>query len=535
VAFQAEARATSRLRHDGIVKLLDFGLIDSTTPYMVLEYASGQSLKETLAQNGSLEWQACVFIAKRLCAALGHAHEQGVFHRDVQPSNILVTREPDGSSGIKLIDFGIAKSVRSITGSTETDDMAGTPYYMSPDQGFGHKYDARSEVYSLGCVLFECLTGQPPFQGETALETLSMHAQRKTPSLSEAYRVSHVDSTSANEDFPQSLELLIEKCLAKNQEDRYQSMAEMLSTLEQISATYEDRPQSLPTDAQTTRVLKQKTVMIVVIGSLLMIGLLIAPLVTTSNRMPDTQSKILKAKPAFIPPETELKFREDKKPQSTTRPNLLTNINWAKDIEKNEPARPSIESLVHSAAIATAHKNYKLAIKCRRNLCEQMEQNDGVTLKLLVQESMLAGNLLNDKQTEQAAHEYLVVIDYANKLSKMNEPLSKQYISKFVSRAWYYLSRISSQNKKFDSAEIQMQKAIALFDDKNDSLKRDQIYLASMYGRLASANFSNHKYEPAIANQKKCISICKKYRLPGLDLQSKYLKIYETARNKLKN
>ena len=173
VAFHEEAKATSQLEHPSIVKLLDFGVSESEIPYMVLEYFRGESLESKLNQEGKLAWSECQKVFSDVLSGLQYAHENKIYHRDIKPSNIIILQSIEQSS-VKIIDFGIAKVEEK--GASDEEDIVGAPLYMSPDQGLGRAYDARSELYSVGCVLYECLTGRPPFRGDTALETLSKHA-----------------------------------------------------------------------------------------------------------------------------------------------------------------------------------------------------------------------------------------------------------------------------------------------------------------------------------------------------------------------
>jgi len=155
---------------------------------MVLDYVEGHSLQAIIASDGTLPWNLCRSIFIELCEALSYAHEHGIFHRDIKPSNILINLLEDGTLTVHIIDWGIAVSMgaNSVQETDQArDTIVGTPFYMSPDQGLGRPYDSRSEIYSLGCVLFECLAGTPPFSGETALETLSKHASEEPPRLSE--------------------------------------------------------------------------------------------------------------------------------------------------------------------------------------------------------------------------------------------------------------------------------------------------------------------------------------------------------------
>lgn len=222
VAFQREARATCRLKHAGIVEVLDFCFPDDMPPYMVLEYFPGISLEKVLESDGPINWQTCIAIFEQLCAALSYAHKNEILHRDLKPGNILLARSDSRELVAKLIDFGIAK-IRD-EGSEKNnsrDTLVGTPSYMSPDVARGLPHTAVSEVYSLGCVLFEALTGEPPFVGELAINTLTMHATQAPPRL---------DSAGAGK-FPEGLEDLVALALSKSPEQRFQSMDEFRSAL----------------------------------------------------------------------------------------------------------------------------------------------------------------------------------------------------------------------------------------------------------------------------------------------------------------
>jgi serine/threonine-protein kinase len=227
VAFQDEARANSRLKHPNIVGVLDFGLTGDGVPYMVLDYFQGTTLEKVLDRQGTLEWRAVQNIFAQTCDALHYAHQNGVFHRDIKPSNMLLMDNGDGGVDVRIIDFGIAKiSTSNREGaSTQEQPLVGAPIYMSPDQGLGLPYDCRSEVYSLGCVLFECLTGRPPFIGETAYQTLNMHAQVPPPRL--------VDIKPDGE-FPPALQKLVSKALSKQPNERFENMEEFRQAIQEI-------------------------------------------------------------------------------------------------------------------------------------------------------------------------------------------------------------------------------------------------------------------------------------------------------------
>ncbi|MBX3072326.1 protein kinase [Candidatus Obscuribacterales bacterium] len=227
ISFQQEARATSLLTHPGVVSVMDFGSTADGVPFMVLEYFAGQSLQHLLETHGPLSQRLALQLFVRIVEALKYAHSKNVLHRDLKSSNILLSLNDDDQFDVRIIDFGIASVKDTNQNGTASggESIIGTPAYMAPDQARGLPFDERSEIYNLGCVMFEALTGRPPFLSETALETIRMHAQEKVPALSEIRPDLNFDSR---------LQSLISKCLEKEPANRFQSMADLLSALESL-------------------------------------------------------------------------------------------------------------------------------------------------------------------------------------------------------------------------------------------------------------------------------------------------------------
>jgi len=222
IDFQQEAQTCSRLKHPNIVSVLDLATDDDGVPFMVMEYVDGITLESHIKEAGVLQLRQAVNVALDVCDALAYAHQLGVLHRDIKSSNILLTSEH-----AYLIDFGIARfkeeyQRETVGMSTTGNTIAGSPCYMSPDQVSGRSYDERSEIYSLGCVIFESLAGRPPFVADSALETLSLQAHSQPPRLS--------DIVSGTQ-FPESIETVIDKCLAKDPDERFQTMRELRAAL----------------------------------------------------------------------------------------------------------------------------------------------------------------------------------------------------------------------------------------------------------------------------------------------------------------
>ena len=230
VSFQQEAKTASRLSHEKVIKVFDFGTSASGRPYMVMEYFPGRSLQEVISERGFLEEDDTCIIFQEVCEALSHLHEHGIFHRDLKPSNILLLETETGEFDLRLIDFGLSKIAHEAQSRTEVQGrtVVGTPGYMSPDQASGLEYDERSEIYSLGCIMYEALAGQPPFSGETPLEVLNKHMHAKVPPLQDLAP-----------DVNAELCAIIEKCLNKKPEHRYRNTNEVADAIADVVANFE--------------------------------------------------------------------------------------------------------------------------------------------------------------------------------------------------------------------------------------------------------------------------------------------------------
>ncbi|MGD9681365.1 MAG: serine/threonine-protein kinase [Candidatus Obscuribacterales bacterium] len=232
--FHQEAQAISRLDHDGFVRLYDYGATADGVQYLVLEYLTGSWLSNLLKDKGPLGPQATIDLMMQLCQALSHAHARGIVHRDLKPSNIAIIDSADGTRRTKIADFGIARVAGEDVDKlnlTQTGDVFGSPPYMSPEQWQGKKPDGRSDIYSLGCVMFECLTGDPPFMGTSYFETMKAHLELDVPKIPR----SHKDF--ANYD---ALEVVLAKMLAKDPKDRFSSVDELTGAFETLKSQSAD-------------------------------------------------------------------------------------------------------------------------------------------------------------------------------------------------------------------------------------------------------------------------------------------------------
>lgn len=220
--YHKEAKAASRLNHPNITAVYDFGVLASGQPYIVMDLLTGKALADVLQQRGQLTLGQTLMVFNQVCQALAEAHARGVVHRDVKPENIVIEEMPDGKNIlVKVVDFGIAtfaaEGEDTIGKITKTGTVCGSPFYMSPEQCDAGKVDQRSDLYSLGIVLFECLTGKVPFESKDIYLVLSMQVKDPPPRLSKM---------RSDIEFSPEIEMFVAKSLAKDPDARYQSAQE---------------------------------------------------------------------------------------------------------------------------------------------------------------------------------------------------------------------------------------------------------------------------------------------------------------------
>jgi serine/threonine-protein kinase len=219
--FRREAQAAASLNHPNIVSVYDTG-DDNGVPFIVMEYVEGRTLREVLRTQGRMLPTRALEIVADVCAALEHAHEQGIVHRDIKPANVMLNAQ----GTVKVMDFGIARAITASTSQmTQTAAVIGTAQYLSPEQARGEHVDARSDVYSTGCLLYELLTHQPPFTGDSPVAVAYQHV-REDPTL----------PSTLNPDVEPAVESVVMKAMAKNPGNRYQTAAEMRDDLLRAAA-----------------------------------------------------------------------------------------------------------------------------------------------------------------------------------------------------------------------------------------------------------------------------------------------------------
>jgi serine/threonine protein kinase len=234
IRLQKEARLLSQLHHVNLVSVFDFAMDDDGAPYIVMEFVEGHNLIELVNANGPLSIPIALEVFKDICQGLRYAHEHSILHRDLKPSNIMMIGT-ETKPEAKIIDFGLATSEEDEAPEqriTADGAIVGSPLYISPEQAQNKSTDRRSDIYSLGCLMYFALTGTPPFRGDTSNATVMMQLNDKPPTLK---------SRLPNVDIPDELETIIATALKKAPEERFQSVEALLAALENVSVVLNER------------------------------------------------------------------------------------------------------------------------------------------------------------------------------------------------------------------------------------------------------------------------------------------------------
>lgn len=296
--FDREAQAASRMSHPNIVNLLDVGVEEDGTRYLVMEYVQGKTLKRFIQESGALRPEIAAQIIIRVLAALQHAHQNGVVHRDIKPQNILIDKE----GTVKVADFGIARMANAQTVSQTDESVMGSVYYFSPEQARGAAVDARSDIYSVGVVFYEMLTGKVPFTGDTPVAIAMQHLQ-----------TAPIPPAEVNPSVSSALDFVVLHAMEKKPRRRYQSAEEMLRDVrlamehpDTILAAREEAERREKAERERERrsksVRRRVRVMraaLVTVFSLLLVGAIIGTGYFAVQRVVDEKSSLVEV-PALI-------------------------------------------------------------------------------------------------------------------------------------------------------------------------------------------------------------------------------------------
>jgi eukaryotic-like serine/threonine-protein kinase len=242
--FLVEAALTAKLSHPNTVRIFDYGCSADGIFYLAMEFLEGAPLDRVFTK-GPLGWRRVLSMGKQIARALREAHELGVVHRDLKPANVMVLSADDDADHIKVLDFGLVKSFidgQELEGRAITQQgmLMGSPPYMAPEQGDRNFADPRSDIYSLGCILFEGLMGKPPYSGTSPLEIILKHVNEPIPAIV---------TPAKFEPIPEVMSALVVKCLQKSPMDRFQSMDEVLQAMSELATPTTTPTTDLPVSA----------------------------------------------------------------------------------------------------------------------------------------------------------------------------------------------------------------------------------------------------------------------------------------------
>jgi len=226
--FEREVQLSATLSHPNTITIYDFGRSEDATFYYVMEYLDGMDLQRIVEKFGPLPPERTVFILRQVCGSLAEAHSRDIIHRDLKPSNIFLTERGGLHDFVKVLDFGLAKQLRSDPDDvqlTQVGSVFGTPLFMAPETAAEHHVDHRSDQYSIGCVAYWMLTGSPPFEGTSPYDVIAKHLKVDPRPPSEASELS----------INKAFDHIVLKCLAKSADDRFQDMPELARALDSLA------------------------------------------------------------------------------------------------------------------------------------------------------------------------------------------------------------------------------------------------------------------------------------------------------------
>ncbi|HVE87185.1 MAG TPA: protein kinase, partial [Myxococcales bacterium] len=234
--FFLEASVTSKLKHPNTITVIDYGKTEDNIYYIAMEFVEGITLAQVVATEGSIEWSRCLNIAQQVCRSLREAHKAGIIHRDLKPANVMICNEETDHDLVKVLDFGLVKSFQSdsphakdaaAADLTQAGVFLGSPQYMAPEQA-RNLADPRSDIYSLGVVIYQIMMGRPPFMAEQSIDVIVKHMKEAPPPFSQV---------RPDLEIPPEVEAVVMRCLEKDPAKRYQTMDELLEGMRRASSS----------------------------------------------------------------------------------------------------------------------------------------------------------------------------------------------------------------------------------------------------------------------------------------------------------
>ena len=337
--FRNELKIARKIAHKNVCRMFDLGK-EGDNYYISMEYVSGEDLKSTVRRVGPLSTGKAIFIAKQVCLGLSEAHRQGIIHRDLKPQNIMINRE----GNVRVMDFGIARSMEA-KGLTEDGLVMGTPEYMAPEQVEGRKADKRSDIYSMGVILYELMTGQVPFDGLTPMSVASKHLTKRPR-----------EPRELNSQVPIKLSEVIMRCMEKEKGRRYQTIEELLFRLTEIErgmpSTDTIKPERKPITSKEITIsfnLRKLFIPVSLVATMIMIGFLAWKLVLNPKTEKEFPSSAPSKEEALSAEQSHLKDEDSISPASKNpdpdEPKKITATQEAQPIPAKKQEAPVVKPI----------------------------------------------------------------------------------------------------------------------------------------------------------------------------------------------
>jgi serine/threonine-protein kinase len=336
--FKREIRLIASLEHPAIVPVYDVGGEDNHQPFFVMRYMSGGSLSEMI-QKGRFSLRDAALVIERIAAALDHAHSRGVIHRDIKPDNVLF----DTSNNPYISDFGVAKFTESMVSSTN-QEVIGTPAYISPEQALGEDVDHRADVYGLGAMLYEMLTGERPFGKETVIGIALQHVNDPVPNI-----------LNLRPDLPGEVDVIIKKAMAKNRENRFDTALELAHELNKVAYEGEPTLQKIPAlvDRQTAASPASNRAGWIVAGLILLLALA-GGAYAFRGQLPFLSPPM----PTSTPTATSVAASATPAPSQTSTPEATPTIAVTEDVGTPVPEVPAFPGSADKIAFLAGNQLY---------------------------------------------------------------------------------------------------------------------------------------------------------------------------------
>ncbi len=381
--FQREVHTAAELNHPNLARVHGYGQDMNGQSYIVMDFVDGQNLEDIIKQEGKLEYRTALNIFIQICEGLLCAHEHSVIHRDIKPSNVIVLKDSSSEQVVKIVDFGFAKTIGSADAVrlTQTGEVFGSPLYMSPEHCLGQELDGRSDIYSVGCLMYEALTGKAPLEADNVLATVAKQVKEEPASM-----------RTLDPSLGESIDNVVLKCLAKEPLHRYQRIGDLMSALNQvkrgskIKAKQREYKSGYAAEAKTLRTgstalfsPKQLMVFIVILLALLGSAVAVTAYVMGRNGGPDSAEK------------------------SATKSSALKQFTRAEAVPMNIPATSPGTS--PRASAATKSRNQQALIsKIKIEAKEHMAKTTHATHKA-AKRNNLVRKLQESKSAKAAIHQ----------------------------------------------------------------------------------------------------------------------------------